>query len=136
KRSSQCAASFSGTAQARATRRQVSSIVLSIGSPAIGPLAGARSRYFMSQICVEIEATVGIGFPQNSSRRLCHNAPLFCISSYMAPLLGLHARVVDCAHDCRRWLALRRGLLCLDAGAGGAAAALADDQQSARQRTD
>src|SRR5437667_3192295 len=43
-----------------ATRRQVSSIVLSIGSPAMGPFAGCFSRYFMSQICCEIEATTAI----------------------------------------------------------------------------
>src|SRR5215471_3247909 len=40
-----------------ATRRQVSSIVLSIGSPATSPIAGPLSRYFMSQICCEIEPT-------------------------------------------------------------------------------
>jgi hypothetical protein len=33
---------------------------LSIGSPAIGPFAGPFSRYFMSQICCEIEATTAI----------------------------------------------------------------------------
>ena len=40
---------FLGAAAARATRRQVSSIVLSSGAP-----SGALSRYFMSQICWEI----------------------------------------------------------------------------------
>src|SRR5207302_10815438 len=45
-------ASRSGTASAVATRRQVSSIVLSSISPE-GPLR----RYFMSQICCDIEPT-------------------------------------------------------------------------------
>jgi hypothetical protein len=44
-----------GAASAVATRRQVSSIVLSRGSPE-GPL----SRYFMSQICCDIEATTAM----------------------------------------------------------------------------
>ena len=51
--------------QARATRRQVSSIVLSIGSPA-SSVGRPFSRYFMSQICCEIEATVAICVPSDS----------------------------------------------------------------------
>src|SRR5258708_11748920 len=47
-------------------RRHVSSIVLSIGSPAIGLLAGPLRRYFMSQICCEIAATVAMSLPSDS----------------------------------------------------------------------
>ncbi len=46
KRASHRAASDSGRASARATRRQVSTMVLSTGSP-----AAVLWRYFMSQIC-------------------------------------------------------------------------------------
>src|SRR5215469_2042296 len=46
------AASRSGAASAVATRRQVSSIVLSTTSP-----EGVLRRYFMSQICCDIEPT-------------------------------------------------------------------------------
>ena len=53
--------SRSGAASAVATRRQVSSMVLSSGSPGTSPLAGAFSRYFMSQICCEIAATRAMG---------------------------------------------------------------------------
>src|SRR3984893_8314275 len=49
--------SRSGPASAVATRRQVSSIVLSSGSP-----EGALSRYFMSQICCEIDATMAMRY--------------------------------------------------------------------------
>src|SRR5258708_28459880 len=52
-------------------RRHVSSIVLSIGSPAIGPFAGPLRRYFMSQICCEIAATVAMSFLRIPSGRLC-----------------------------------------------------------------
>ncbi len=50
-RTSHCSRSFSGATSARATRRQLSSIVTSIGVPSC-----AFSRYLASQICREIGA--------------------------------------------------------------------------------
>ncbi len=49
---------FSGAARARATRRQVSETVLSTGSP-----SAPWRRYFMSQICWEIDAAFAITAP-------------------------------------------------------------------------
>src|SRR6185437_9639380 len=63
KRGAQAAGSRSGAARAVAIRDQVSSIVLSTAAPS-GPL----SRYFMSQICWEIEATLAIK-PEPSDRK-------------------------------------------------------------------
>ena len=57
-RGSQAAGSVSGAARARATRRQVSETVLSTGSP-----SAALRRYFMSQICWEIDAAFAITAP-------------------------------------------------------------------------
>ena len=57
-RPAQSSASRSGAAKAVATRRHVSSMVLSRAVP-----SGALSRYFMSQICWAIDATVGTESP-------------------------------------------------------------------------
>src|SRR5947209_10265168 len=98
-------------ATALATRRQVSSIVRSIGSPAMGPFAGPFSRYFMSQICCEIEATTGIGAVSSAAKLQFSTAQaVACICREFAD-----ARVIGCgATEPRAFAASARQLpLCI-----------------------
>src|SRR6266446_7242644 len=115
------AGSRSGAASAVATRRHVSSIVLSSGSPE-GPLR----RYFMSQICCEIDATTAMGDGSSLPKQYTTVLHSFVPTFLDTPLaLSLPHGPID-------RLALRGRLLRLDPTASGAAASSARGRQRNR----